>query len=209
MRQSGTFNMGQEEENWKPFTATHTVDTRTPGFLWNAKIRVVPGLPARVHDAYMHGNGLLRGALFGLITVMEARDTPEVDRGEFLRYLAEAPWYPTALLPSQGAEWEAVDEKSARVTLTDSSAAGDPLSVTMLFRFNDDDLIDTVYAGERGALSDGKMVPTPWEGSWDSYEERHGMLIPTEGEVAWLPADGRKPYWRGRVEEIRYSFFHR
>jgi hypothetical protein len=40
------------------------------------------------------------------------------------------------------------------------------------------------------------MIPTPWEGRWTNYEMRHGILIPLEGEVAWILPDGRRPYWR-------------
>ena len=206
MHQSGTFNMGRQKDQWKPFTADQLVRPGHPGFLWDARIRMMPGLPAYVHDSYANGSGLLHGALYGVVTVTEARDTPELTRGEFLRYLAEAAWYPTALLPSQGAVWEAVDDSSARVTLSDVSASGGPLSATMLFRFNDDDLIESVYAEERGAEIDGEFVPTPWEGRWWSYEERAGMLVPTRGEVAWLFPDGRKPYWRGRITGVSYDF---
>ena len=34
---------------------------------------------------------------------------------------------------------------------------------------------------------------------------RHGILIPLEGEVAWILPDGRRPYWRGRIREIDYE----
>lgn len=32
------------------------------------------------------------------------------------------------------------------------------------------------------------------------------MLVPLNGEVAWLLPEGEKPYWRGRVSEIAYDF---
>jgi hypothetical protein len=167
---------------------------------------MLPILPAHVHDAYANGVGYLHGALFGAVTVMNMDQTRELAHGEFLRFLGETAWYPTALLPSQGADWEAVDDSSARVTLTDPTAKGGPLSVTMLFRFDDDGLIESVYAEERAAEVNGELVPTPWEGRWWAYEERDGMMIPTQGEVAWLFPEGRKPYWRGTVDEIRYDF---
>jgi hypothetical protein len=28
------------------------------------------------------------------------------------------------------------------------------------------------------------------------------MLVPLDGEVAWLPPEGAKPYWRGYITEI-------
>lgn len=207
MNQRGTFNMGQgETDQWKPFTAEQIVRPGHPGFLWNARIRMLPILSARVHDAYVDGGGLLHGALFGAVTVMEARGTREIARGELLRFLAESPWYPTALLPSQGIRWEAVDESSARVTLTDPNARGGPLDVTMLFRFDSDGTVESVYAEERDAEVDGEFIPTPWEGRWRAYTEHSGMVIPTEGEVAWLFPERRKTYWRGTVTNIAFEF---
>ena len=32
------------------------------------------------------------------------------------------------------------------------------------------------------------------------------MYVPLEGEVAWLPPEGAKPYWRGRITAISYEF---
>ena len=122
-------------------------------------------------------------------------------QGELLRFFAEAAWYPTALLPSQGVQWAAVDDRSATATLKDGTT-----SVTLLFRFNADDMIDSMRAEARGALIDGVSVPTPWEGHWSKYELHDGMCIPSEGEVAWLFSAGPKPYWRGRITNITYEF---
>ena len=32
------------------------------------------------------------------------------------------------------------------------------------------------------------------------------MLVPLNGEVAWLLPEGEKPYWRGRITEISHEF---
>ena len=69
-----------------------------------------PGPAARVHDAYIAGEGILHASLFGLVSVANLRGTPRDGAGELLRCFAEAAWYPTALLPSQGMQWEAVDD---------------------------------------------------------------------------------------------------
>ena len=63
----------------------------------------------------------MHAALLGLVTLADIRGTSEVAQGELLRFLAEAAWYPTALLPSQGVRWEALDGISARATLTDGA----------------------------------------------------------------------------------------
>ena len=200
MEHAGTFNMSETGELWKPFASTQLVVTRRPGFDWDGRISMLPGLPVRVHDAYVAGEGILHATLLGLITLADLRGTREMAQGELMRFLAEAPCYPTALLPSQGVRWEAVDEDSARATLTD----GD-LAVTLLFRFDETGLIASVRAESRGRTVQGKVVPTPWEGRWWSYEVRDGMKVPLEGEVAWLLPGGAKPYWRGRLVRLIYE----
>jgi len=197
----GTFNLGEDSDRWAGFASTQRVVTRRPGFVWDGRIRILPGLPVRVHDAYVAGEGILHAAALGLFTLMDLRGTGEVARGELMRYLAEAAWYPTALLPGGGVRWEPVDGRCARATLTDGS-----LSVELDFRFGEDGLIETVRAEARGRTVKGEVVPTPWEGRWSGYRRRGGLLVPLSGEVAWLLPEGRKPYWRGTITALSYEF---
>ena len=202
VRHEGTFNMGEgTENNWKPFTSEQVVVARRPGFDWNGRVAMMPGLPVHVHDAYVAGEGVLHASVLGLFTVADMRGRGEVAEGELMRFFAEAAWYPTALLPSQGVRWEAVDDRSARATLEE----GD-ISLTMLFTFDERGLIEAVSAEERGRAVGDRIVPTPWRGRFWNYEERGGMLVPMSGEVAWLPPEGEKPYWRGHITEIAYQF---
>jgi hypothetical protein len=201
IRHAGTFNMSASAEQWKPFTSQQRVITQRPGFDWDARVMMFPRVPVHVHDAYIAGAGLLHGTVVGLVTVVNMADTPEMARGELIRFFAEAAWYPTALLPSQGVRWEAVDDSSAHATLTDG-----PLTLKLLFRFNAEGLIDTVRAEARGRLVDGKTVNAPWQGRYWGYAVREGMRVPQEGEVAWLLPEGEKPYWRGRTASLSYEF---
>ncbi len=96
---TGTFNMSETGEQWKPFTSTQRVIAGRPGFVWDARVRMAPAMTVRVHDAYVAGEGVLTAKLFGLLTVMEQPGTPELAQGELMRFFAEAAWYPTVLLP--------------------------------------------------------------------------------------------------------------
>jgi hypothetical protein len=199
IRHRGTFNMGEATDRWKPFSSDQKVVTRRPGFDWHGRITIMPGLAARVHDAYVAGEGLLHASLLGLFTIANVRGTSTMAEGELMRFVAEATWYPTVLLPSQGVRWQAADDRSASATLTDGSS-----SVTLLFTFDESGLVESVRAESRGRMVGGKIVPTRWEGRFWDYQDRDGMRIPIEGEVAWLTPAGMKPYWRGRISEIAY-----
>ncbi|WP_194714673.1 DUF6920 family protein [Noviherbaspirillum soli] len=200
MQHRGRFNMGGQATSWKPFRSDQLVVTRRPGFDWNARIMMMPGLPVHVHDAYAAGEGVLHAALLGLVSLADMRGGAGIAQGELMRFLAEAAWYPTALLPGQGVRWEAVDAEQARATLTDG-----PVSVTLQFRFNAAGLIDTVRAEARGRMVGKRIIPTPWQGHFWNYRRRSGMLVPLEGEVSWLTADGALPYWRGSITDIKYQ----
>ncbi|EHR70966.1 hypothetical protein BurJ1DRAFT_2126 [Burkholderiales bacterium JOSHI_001] len=198
---AGSFNLSPTGEQWKPFTSRQRVVTRRPGFLWDAKIAMLPGLPVRVVDSYVVGQGLLRAAVLGLFTVADQRGDGDIAHGEFMRWFAEVLWYPTALLPSQGVRWEAVDEHAANATLVDG-----PLSLTLLFRFNEADLIAWFRAEARGAMVGDKIVMAPWEGIWSNYQWRDGVRVPLTGEVAWMRPEGRKPYFIGTVTAMAFEF---
>ena len=198
---AGTFNMSPTGEQWKPFTSKQRVVTRRPGFLWDAQVAMLPGVTVRVVDSYIAGQGLLHVAMLGLFTVAHVSGGGEIARGELMRYFAEAAWYPTALLPSQRVRWEAVDDRSANATIVDG-----PLTLTLLFSFNDAGLIESVRAKARGATIGKDMVMLPWEGRCSDYQPRNGMLVPMTDEAAWLPPQGRKVYFVGTVTSMSYEF---
>jgi hypothetical protein len=197
----GTFNMGESVDQWKPFTSMQRVVTRRPGFVWNGRVQMMPGIPVYVHDAYLSGKGILHPSILGLFTLIDLRGGGDIAQGELMRFLAEAAWYPTALLPSQGVRWEALDEQTARATLMDDS-----ITLSLLFRFDERGLIKSARSEARGRTVGKSIVMTPWEGRWADYQERDGMLVPMKGEVAWITPEGDKPYWRGTITSLQYEY---
>lgn len=199
--QTGSLNMSATAEQWRPFMSTQRVVLQRPGFDWEARLRLALGFRMVVHDAYVAGEGRLRVALLGVLTMVNLRDRAELARGELIRFLAEAPWYPTALLPSQGVVWHARDDHSATASLTDGDR-----TITLLFRFNADGLIETVRAEARGRMIGKNSVTMPWEGRFWNYVVREGMRVPLEAEVAWMTADGPKLYCREELTRLSYEF---
>ncbi len=160
-----------------------------------------PGVPVRVHDAYVAGTGVLTPALFGLFSLGTVRGGGEIALGELMRWLAESVWYPTVLLPGQGVTWKPVDNASAQATLTEGA-----ITLTMLFRFSEDGLVSGIRVEARGALVGGESVIMPWEGRFRDYRHQDGMIVPFHGEVAWITPQGERPYFRGTVMLVAYRF---
>jgi hypothetical protein len=201
LKQSGIFSMNEEAPSWKSFTASQCVTTNRPGFIWDARIATYPVVPLHIHDAYIKGEGILHASLLGLFTLADMEGGRDAALGELLRYLPEAVWYPTALLPRNGIIWEAIDDHSALATISDGE-----LKATMTFGFNSEGLIDTFYSEARSRLVGKHSEMMPWQGRFKNYAERSGMLVPLYGEVEWLTPEGPKPYFRGTVTSIVYVF---
>jgi len=198
LSQQGHFNLNEKEDKWNPFTATQLVITQRLGFDWDARIQMALGLNAFVHDTYILGQGNLQASLLGLFTLANMRNTPELNQGELLRFLAEAVSYRTALLPSQGVCWEAINDTSARGTLTYGAT-----TVSLVFHFNPEGVIDTIRAETRYR---DKLTAMPWCGRFWEYSVRNGMLIPLEGEVGWEHPERLRLYFKGRITELNYEF---
>jgi len=202
---AGNINMSATAEQWKPFTSTQRAVTSfagsSPGFMWDARISMLPGIKVHVVDSYIAGKGLVQAAMLGLFTVADMGGGGEMARGELMRFFAEMPWYPTALLPSQGVQWATVDSSSATATIVDG-----PVTLTLLFHFNDAGLIDSVRAEARGGMVGKEMLIRPWECGLSNYQVRNGMTVPMTGEAAWVQPDGRKTYFLGSVKSITFEF---
>jgi len=194
----GQFSM--RPRRWSAFTATQHYRVQPPGFVWDARIWMTGVLPVLVRDSYADHEGSLRAAIGGIVKVADSRGTVEIAKGELLRYLAEAVWFPTALLPSAGVSWTAIDEDSATATLSDGAT-----TVSLDAHFAASGEIDWLSAMRPRDVR-GASILTPWIAHVRNYDRRHGMMVPSSGSVEWELPSGPLPYWRGRVVSAQYDF---
>lgn len=199
----GEFNMGRPgHDSWRPFTAVQEFVPGAPGFVWDATIALPAGVPVYVRDSFIDGRAVMRGAVFGLVPVVGTEGTPTLASGALQRYLGEASWLPTALLPRQGVSWTAIDAHRARATLS----AGDT-TVSLDFRFDADGRNLSVFTPER-FYDDGSGAPVarPWQATHLAFDERDGVLVVTESRAEWHLPSGTFVYWRGRPTSIVYRY---
>ena len=202
LSQTGQFHMNETEDKWHKFTATQFVVTQRLGFDWDAKIQMFPFINVFVHDTYLLGEGDLQASILSLFAVAKMHNTPQLNQGELLRFLAEAVWYPTSLLPSQGVVWEAINQHSSRATLTDGKT-----TASVVFQFDAEGLITSMRAEARCySVVGDKLVFMPWAGNLREYSVCNGMRIPLEGEVGWEHPEGLRLYFIGKTTKINYEF---
>lgn len=196
-RQDAEFLIG---ERWRPLTATQFVRADVPGFVWDARIGLAPGVAAFVRDSYVNGRGAMRAEALALIPMVAQQGNPALDSGALHRYLAELVWMPSALLPSLTIHWTPLSDRAARVTLVDGHT-----TVALDFRFNDDGEVTEIFTAERFAERDGTYCPEPWLVRCRDYQVFDGVRVPGYCDVSWVTPQGPAPYWRGRIVSARYE----
>lgn len=191
MRQSAT-------ASWGSFAARQIIAVDRCGFDWIA--RTGPAGLVSVRDALIDGVGHLHVRALGFITLARAAPSPDLVRGELMRYLAELVWTPDAILRNTELRWRSDGPDRLIV----GAGLGEAAAEVML-TLDGDGRVVGAYAPDRGALIDGLTVPTPWRGAFSDYRLRHGVWLPFFGEVSWEGPQGAFVYWQGRIEKWERS----
>lgn len=200
LHQEGGFRTSPETKDWLPLRADQYFSTAPRAFVWDAAITMAPGLSVLVRDSYLQGKGHMQGKILALLPIIDTAADKRLNQAALQRWLAEAAWFPTALLPEQGVVWEAIDDTRAQATITDAG-----ISVSLDFEFNDLGEIVSVYAPERYKEVDGEYVPTPWKGYFSDYIKVDGYRIPSRGKVEWQLEDQVYPYWKAEIMDVQFE----
>jgi len=184
-----------------PFTAEEAVAPDAAAFLWNARVSVFPGIHLRVLDSLLDARGSGQVSFMSAIRLESAAGTHQMNSGSLHRFLAEAVWYPTALLPGERLHWTAIDGTKALATLADGDT-----SVSLEFRFNAAGEVVGVYSPGRWGRFDGEYHQKAWEGHFSNDISVNGMLIPRYGEVGWYDDRAWRRVWEGTIVDAKYDF---
>jgi hypothetical protein len=201
IRQSGVLRTSTASEHWSSFDALQIVVPPATGFVWNARVEMPLVTHVRVLDGYCAGVGSGRVSLWSAFAVVAEAGGAELNAGALHRYLAEAVWFPTALLPESGITWTPIDDRNARATLTNGGA-----TVALDFRFNEAGEVTSIYTPRRFGKFDGGYRQVPWEGHFRDYHVRAGMRIPRSGDVGWHIDGTLQTVWKGDIIEVWYEF---
>jgi hypothetical protein len=199
LNQRGSLRTTASSERWMSFNAVHAAKAGAPGFVWDAQVRVMPFFHINVVDTLTHGVGAGRVKLMSVLRVAGDTGTDEINSGALHRYLAEAVWYPFALLPRDGLTWSPLDEYTALATLKDGAA-----EVALEFRFADGGEVESVFSQGRWGIFDGQYEQKPWEGHFSNYQRVDGVLIPMRGEVGWYTEGKLDIVWRGEIRDAKF-----
>jgi hypothetical protein len=193
LKHGGLFRPSQSLD-WMPIEAEEYFSTKNPGYVWYAEIRPIPYTWLSARDTYSQGKGNVLAKLFSGVTVANS-EGKESDQSAMIRWLSEAVWYPTALLPSETIRWEEIDNRSAKAFFTDRGR-----TVVGIFHFNELGEI-TSFTADR--FMDKSLEK--FEGRYSDYKKFLGMKIPTQADATWHLKAGDYTYVRFNVTKIEYE----
>lgn len=150
IRQKGDIQV-HDEASWKPFTAIQYVSVKPPQMLWAGNAEHWPMTNLKILTTYLSNRGETFAYLWGLVPAFENRGA-EMKAYLMVRWLGEAVWYPTALLPNDHISWEAVESKQAEVSQARVRLTDGDMSVSGIFTFMKSSLAPFMFMVDDGAM---------------------------------------------------------
>jgi hypothetical protein len=176
LKMQGQFRLAPEKP-WMPMQAQETL-TAT-GFVWSAKIG--SGLSQfQGADYYFNQAGRMQFSILGLVPIVNVQ-SPDTARSAIGRLVGELMWLPSALLPQQGVQWQAIDDHTIQAHLK-----VDDEPVTLTFVIDSNGKLLEGYALRWGnRTEDSSWQYIPMGGKCDAERTFDGFTIPSQVGVGW------------------------
>ncbi len=182
---------------WMGFTASQWMSAGQTAFCWRAKTGPLGAL--RVEDSLVADRAMGGVSILGLVPLARAQASPALLKGQVMRYLAELPWVPDAILCNAHLSWTV----SSPETLSVSAAIGD---IRGQVRFSlDREGLPARIEGLRPREEKGVFRERPWHGQFRDFRSLGGRLIPHQGAVAWVLDGEPCEVWRGSLTSWRFD----
>jgi hypothetical protein len=172
------------------FKANQTISLLRPEFVWRASTG--PFGLVKVKDRLSPRGGKVQVYLLGIPIAGSRGD--QITKGENMRYLAELPLAPDAMLSNTSLEWGLSKDNIIAVSVGEGNTRAD-----VQLRLGPDGLITSISA-MRPRMEDGNIIERPWHGKFSDYRWHHGRLIPFHAEVGWVVDERAFTVWRGDLK---------
>jgi hypothetical protein len=198
LQQAGDFRRPLTE-SFSPTTAEQVIAANTPAMVFSATTPILPGVWARAYDVFADGRMQMKARIMSALTVVDERQTPELNAISLRRWLLESALYPRALLPGGPVRWEPVDDTRARAIVE-----LDGMQASLIAHFDAAGRMTRMTAEADGDLT------TPYHGSGEDvtradYQEVAGQMIPMAFTISRAAGGAVHPFWTGRVVSITFE----
>lgn len=185
-RQDGVIHRNNQ---WVSMSAVQTISNA--GYVWQAEMFTIECWWKRwtpkvlVCDAWVHGKAYSSSSLQGVVPIATSSANRDheawLQQGEMMRFLADAFYTPTVLLPEAAVvSWKATVDENKAVLSMDSAVDGCNCKAEVTFT---SDAI--LVSGIRPKVEEKYVVNIPWSGKLSNFQVIGNMWIPTRVEYGW------------------------
>jgi hypothetical protein len=197
LKHGGEFRTSPDQP-WFPIKGKYYYLAYEPAFLWKGVIKPFPILSISARDYYFRGKGEMKIKLNRIIPIGKTTGL-EMNEASLMRYVSEAPLFPSVFLTSDLITWEKRDSSTVKIMIEDKGVKAEGV-----FTFNDKYEIiryDSIRARD---TKDGP-IKTKWTGYFNEYRNFSGFRIPTYFVAEWNLNEGDFQYARFKLESIEYN----
>jgi hypothetical protein len=169
-----------------------------PARLFLMKARMF-GLPVRALHLYRAEEATFQVRILDMFNVVDQAGV-QISGAETVTLLNDMTFMAPGTLVDERLAWQPVDDRSARVTLTNG-----PHRVTATLVFNERDEMVDFWSDDRPDSSSGTFVPMRWNTPIGEYRDVAGMRLPTWGGAVWARREGPFMYGEFRLRSLRFD----
>jgi hypothetical protein len=199
VKQKSEFKTDLNSE-WFPMSADQYFTTNEPNFVWFSELETSSFFWINAIDSYINGTGNMLIKFNSSITIADSWGI-ELDKSGLFRYISEAVFFPTKLVPSENLSWNVLDSNIAEIKFEN----GDLSVVAKLF-FNSDNLIERIETYDKYRAFDDGFRKSLYSVYFSRYKlMANSFLVPTYMETEWTLPSGLFKYGKYNIVDIQYE----
>ncbi len=191
-----------DEASFKPYKAVQYVSGYPPRMIWAGDAEHWPFTRLMILTTWLDDKGETTAYLWGLIPAFENRGL-EMKAYLMVRWLGEAVWYPTALLPGDGISWEPMTSKQPEVTQARVRFRDGDMTVSGIFTFWKSSGAPFMFTVEDGAMPALNIYR--WYCTYSDWTRFGGFQVPKSVTEGVIHVGTRNDRLKITVTGIRYA----
>ena len=185
------------QKTWMAADALQYTTTDIPAFIWSVDVRMNSLLQFQGRDKFEEGRGEMLIKLNSLFKVVDERGE-KLDEGTIQRFLGEMVWFPSLAL-SRYISWEALNERSARATISYKGCKGEGT-----FYYDEEGKV-TKFVAMRYKGNDRDAKKQEWTMLISGYETFDGITVPASMTATWKLDEGDWTWLKLEVKDLKFN----
>ncbi len=195
--QKALMKLKPDQKDWYSAEAIQYTFIEAPAFIWRVDLSMMPLVQIKGRDKFKDGKGEMLIKANSLVTVVDEKGG-KIDEGTLQRFLGELVWFPSLAL-SPFIQWEALDDHSAKATMTYGGITG-----SGVFYFNEaGDFVKFIAMRYKGNGPEAKKFP--WVLTVYGYGTFEGIKVPSQMKATWELEEGDWTWLDLEIVDLQYN----